>query len=52
MTKTNGTVPNDAWLRKHGFDGLRQAMRRHPDLFKHLKREPNKRKTSGRATGA
>lgn len=44
MSKPVGTIPDNTWLRKNGFDGLRQAMRKHPGLFKHLKQEPTKRK--------
>jgi hypothetical protein len=50
MRKRDGTIPNNRWLENNGFGDLIQAMKEHPELFKHLKQKPTKRKTSAKAT--
>jgi superfamily II DNA or RNA helicase len=43
LTKDNGgKLPLPSWLKKHGYGGLPQVMRKSPELFAHLTQEENK----------
>jgi len=36
LAEEHGTLPNQWWLEKNKYAGLDQAMRKQPDLFKHI----------------
>jgi hypothetical protein len=40
LAKENGgTLQNAKWLKNNGYSGLDRAMKRHPELFAHIKQE-------------
>jgi hypothetical protein len=39
-----GTLPGDGWLQKNGYSGLSCCMRKHKELFAHIKKERLKNK--------
>jgi hypothetical protein len=44
LAKENGgTLQNEGWLRKNGYHGLCQVMRKHPELFAHIKQGKGRR---------
>lgn len=34
--RVEGTLPNAKWLNENGYAGLRHAMAKHPEMFKHI----------------
>lgn len=43
--KAAGILPNPQWLRRNGYAGLNLAMRKHPEVFAHIRQASRKGRT-------
>ncbi len=42
--KVEGVLPSNAWLKKYGHKGLIECMKKHPEMFEHIKQNKPKGK--------
>ena len=42
--KATGVLPSKSWLIKNGYAGLIKCMKKHPEMFAHIKENKTKRK--------